>query len=186
MNTHKDFHPPFSFSLKKISFLFFHFFFSNIIHLASHWCWSLRLWRFPPTTYKPSPLAHSIILPHLNTQGCYENSSHESILAGIFLKSWTAARLCWKYCQEEPDNIVHRTQLACLFCCWHGCKALSHCVITIYLTLPLQHLLHLLNLCESKRQTANQKSPSWDESESVGAEQSIINTVGRSKGSERH
>jgi len=59
-----------------------------------------------------------------------------------------------------------------------------HIVISYLFNFVILPLL-LVCLWEHKEQTANQKSPSWNEIDSVGAEQSVINTVGRSKVSEK-
>lgn len=117
-----------------ISFLS-HLFFS-VIHLAS----SEDL----PQTPKSQVAWHTVwlILSPVDAQGCHENPQHEKVFAGIFPKLSTAVGLCWHYSQEESDNSVRRTQLACLSSRWRGGKALSHWVITIYLILSLQRLLH--------------------------------------------
>ena len=83
------------------------------------------------------------------------------------------SRQCWIIIPKEPLCLF-------VFLPWHWRKVPSHCNIIIYLILSFRPLL-LVCLWEHKEQTANQKSPSWNEIDSVGAEQSVINTVGRAK-----
>ena len=81
------------------------------------------------------------------------------------------SRQCWIIIPREPLCFF-------VFLPWHWRKVPSHCNIIIYLILSFRPLL-LVCLWEHKEQTANQKNPSWNEIDSVGAEQSVINTVGR-------